>query len=108
MKPGSRAPEPVPDTFHLPWPLIDQRDIVAKIRATVHAGMVPLDAPDKVWAGYGSRRGMCDAFDLHVANTEIEYELDLPTTPTATMLRFHKACLALWHEERAGRMPPPA
>jgi hypothetical protein len=66
------------------------------IRHEVAAGILPTDAPVKVWAGYGTRK-MCDACELSTPAKDIEYEVDMLD---GRILRFHQQCLTLWHHER--------
>lgn len=67
------------------------------IRHKVAAGILPTDAPVKVWAGYGTRKA-CDACELSTTEKDIEYEVDMAD---GRIFRFHQPCLTLWHQERA-------
>ena len=53
-------------------------------------------------AGYGTGK-ICDACELSTTAKDIEYEVD---TPDGRILRFHKPCFALWHQERATYLWP--
>jgi hypothetical protein len=71
-------------------------DLSDIIRRKVAAGLLPKEAPVKVWAGYGSGK-KCDACGLPTSEADIEYEIDLADHLT---FLFHQACFELWHEER--------
>jgi len=76
--------------------------IAATIRDKIHSGVLPLPPlpPEKCFVGKGTNRP-CDGCDEVITADAIEYELDLADART---LRFHKTCLAAWHEARAERM----
>jgi hypothetical protein len=71
-------------------------DIAALVRHKILAGILPTEAPTKLWVGKGTGQ-TCDACGILVTSADIEYETDLPSGRT---LRFHKVCLGVWHEER--------
>ena len=83
-------------------PQLTATDITEKILNKFRSGLLPLprNAPEKCYVGKGTRRP-CDGCDGLITLDEIEYELDLSETCT---VRFHDACLALWHTARAERM----
>jgi len=71
-------------------------DVQSVIHLKVRAGILPTDAPTKVWAGPGT--GMiCSACDLAIRAPDLEYELQMADQRT---LFFHQPCLAAWHLER--------
>jgi hypothetical protein len=75
----------------------DRGDLTAIIRLKVATGVLPMEAPVKMFAGYGT--GMvCVACDLSTTKADIEYEVDMADGRTFS---FHQPCLALWHQERA-------
>lgn len=79
----------MPETGHsVIWELIG-----AKIRA----GVLPLDRPEKVYVGRGTGQP-CSGCERPLLDTEVEYEFD---TADDRIVRFHQACLAAWHAERA-------
>jgi hypothetical protein len=82
--------------------MLDERfdDLSAIIRRKVAAGLLPKDAPVKVWAGYGSGK-KCDACDLPTSQADLEYEIDMADR---RIFLFHQACLALWQQEREGHL----
>ncbi len=79
--------------------MLDQRcdDLSAIIRRKGAAGLLPKDAPVKVWAGYGTGK-KCDACELPTSKAGIEYEVDMADRQ---IFLFHEACLTAWHQERA-------
>ena len=79
--------------------MLDQRcgDLSALIHCRIAAGVLPKDAPVKVWAGYGTGK-KCDACDLLTSKAGIECEVDMADRRT---FLFHQPCLTLWHQERA-------
>lgn len=84
--------------------MLDQRcdDLSGLIRRKVAAGLLPKDAPVKMWAGYGTGE-KCDACDLRTTKEGIEYEVDMADRRT---FLFHQPCFTLWHQERATYLRP--
>lgn len=80
----------------------ERADLGALIRSKVLAGTIPKAAPVKVWAGYGNGK-VCCACDLPSTVQDVECEVDMADDRT---FRFHRACLALWHQERARFIQP--
>jgi hypothetical protein len=74
-----------------------QVDLRTIIRLKVATGILPKDAPAKIWAGYGTGR-TCNACDLSNTKKDIEYEADMANGRTFS---FHQLCITLWHQERA-------
>jgi hypothetical protein len=74
-----------------------QGDIGTNVRAKIAAGALPTERAQKVWVGYGNGK-TCDACDLAVVSTDVEYETEISTFRA---LRFHQACFDVWHQERA-------
>ena len=72
---------------------------VAIIRGRLRVGMLPSDAPTKIWSGYGSGQ-LCDACGERIAVGAPEDEVVFTHSVT---LRFHQGCFALWQEEKTRR-----
>jgi hypothetical protein len=70
----------------------------AMIREKIASGRLPLPKlpPEKVWVGHGNGEP-CDGCDGPITPADLEYEADLANGRT---LRFHKKCLAVWHDQR--------
>jgi hypothetical protein len=71
-------------------------DLIAIIRLKVSAGVLPKDAPVKMFAGYGTGK-VCAACDGSTTKKDVEYEVDMADGRT---LSFHQPCITLWHQER--------
>ena len=72
------------------------------IRSKVASGVLPKDAPVKMWAGYGTGK-TCAACNLATTQKDIEYEVDMANGRTFS---FHQLCITLWHQERATYLKP--
>ena len=79
-----------------------QVDLRGTIRLKVATGLLPKDAPVRMWAGYGTGK-VCSACDLPTTAEDIEYETDMANGHTFV---FHQPCLTLWHQERATYLRP--
>lgn len=73
----------------------------ARIRLLREAGEIPCEAPEKTWAGRG-RNSVCAACGDMIAESDIEFEVDLRT---GVMLRMHRRCHDVWLEECGERAP---
>jgi hypothetical protein len=54
----------------------DRGDLTALIRLRIATGVLPKDAPAKVFAGYGTGK-TCAACDLSTTTEDVEYEVDM-------------------------------
>ena len=73
-----------------------RRDVAALIRDKVASGTLPRPGPDgKVWAGSGSGRA-CDGCEEAIPALSVECEVEV----AGRTLRFHRACLEMWHASR--------
>jgi hypothetical protein len=81
---------------------VEVADLRVTIRLKVAAGVLPKDAPVKMWAGYGTGQ-TCAACDLSTTKEDVEYEVDMVDRRTFV---FHQLCLTLWHQERATHLNP--
>jgi hypothetical protein len=79
-----------------------QVDLRGTIRLKVATGLLPKDAPVRMWAGYGTGK-MCAACDLSTTKKDIEYEVDMADGHTFS---FHQLCITLWHQERSTYLKP--
>jgi len=70
----------------------------ALIRRKLDQRQLPLGAPAKVWAGYGSG-SLCDGCDAVIFLAQVEYGF----TIDEQTLRFHVGCYGLWGAECRGR-----
>ena len=77
-------------------------ELRAIIRLKVASGILPKDAPRKMWAGYGTGK-TCVACNLATTQKDIEYEVDMANARTFS---FHQLCITLWHQERAAYLKP--
>jgi hypothetical protein len=71
-------------------------ELRAIIRLKVAAGILPKDAPVRMWAGYGTGK-VCAACALSTTMKDIEYEVDMANRQTFV---FHQSCLTLWSVRR--------
>lgn len=63
--------------------------------------LLPAEVPKSIWAGKGTGEP-CSLCDQPVAQTEMEYEVNVPSGEGAgRILRFHLRCHALWQLEVA-------
>ena len=72
-------------------------DLAIAVRAKLAAGTLPRTAPTEMWVGNGKGRP-CDVCDQPITRAEIEYEPEFGRR--ASGVRFHQACLEVWHRER--------
>ena len=70
------------------------------IRIKLDNGMLPKDAPPKLWAGTGSGKA-CSACEELIAPAQHEYELQYDDARAS--IRFHLRCHGLWEAERRRR-----
>lgn len=72
--------------------------LAARVREKVARGLLPAQAPTKLWVrmGDGSR---CDGCDRLVSAADEEYELQFPG---GKICRFHDDCLKVWHRVITG------
>jgi hypothetical protein len=68
------------------------------VRKKVNAGVLPLDAPVKIWICLGSGR-LCAACGKAILFTEYEPQYN----DNRTAIQFHVGCHALWEAERRRR-----
>jgi len=74
-------------------------DAPKKIRDKLDSGALPVDAPAKMFAGYG--KGLCcDGCETKILPVQVEYELELPDGRT---FRLHLGCAGLWEADRRRR-----
>jgi hypothetical protein len=74
-----------------------QVDLRVTIRLKVATGVLPKDAPVKMFAGYGTGK-VCAACDLSTTKKDVEYDVGMADGRTFS---FHQLCITLWHQERA-------
>ena len=74
-----------------------QVDLRVTIRLKVATGVLPKDAPVKMFAGYGTGK-VCVACDLSTTKKDVEYDVDMAD---GCIFSFHQLCITLWHQERA-------
>ena len=79
-----------------------QVDLRVTIRLKVATGVLPKDAPVKMFAGYGTGK-VCVACDLSTTKEDVEYDVDMADGRTFS---FHQLCITLWHQERATYLKP--
>lgn len=84
---------------------VNEPDRAAVIRAKLVSGELPRAKPEKVWAGKGTDQP-CAGCGGMIASADVEFEVDLPGAPPAT-LRFHQNCLMIWDQERSPREQAP-
>ena len=71
--------------------------LASAIRAKIEAGALPTDTPLKMWVGPANGRTACDGCGQRIVGGGLEYEID---TSDRRTFRFHRDCLAAWHQER--------
>ncbi|HEU5321147.1 MAG TPA: hypothetical protein VFX28_10115 [Methylomirabilota bacterium] len=74
-------------------------DAPEKIRDKLDRGVLPREAPGKMYAGFGQGHP-CDGCDQPIAPTQVEYELD---SSEGRSIRLHLGCAGLWEAERRRR-----
>ena len=74
-------------------------DVPEKIRQKLADGVLPREAPQRMYAGDGSDR-LCDACDSAIVSTQIEYEFE---ATDGRVFRLHLGCASLWEAERKRR-----
>jgi hypothetical protein len=74
---------------------MDALNVRARIRQMVETGELPCEESGKVWAGRGSGTH-CAACGETIEPTQIEFEVEVSTS---TILRLHRLCHNIWHEE---------
>jgi hypothetical protein len=79
----------------MPFPL----DATQKIREKMDAGVLPRDAPPKMYAGYGKGEP-CAGCETPILPAQVEYEFEAGDGRT---IRFHLGCAGLWEAERRRR-----
>ena len=75
------------------------RPLAEMVRGKVDGGVLPLEAPVKLWAGKG-RGAPCTACDEPILRTQAEYE---PQYDGRAPIRLHIGCHGLWEAERRRR-----
>ena len=83
-------------------------DAAEKIRTRLDQGILPRDAPAKMWVGFGTYRP-CSACDEKIFPAQVEYEF--VDASDGLNIRFHLGCAGLWEAERRRRgwaKPPEA
>ena len=73
------------------------------VREKVDAGVLPLEAPAKIWICLGSGR-LCAACGQSILFTEYEPLYN----DNRAAIRFHAGCLGLWEAERRRRSSLPS
>jgi hypothetical protein len=71
-------------------------DAPKKIREKMDAGLLPHDAPSKMYGGFGKRE-LCSGCETPILPTRFEYEFD---SDDGRKFRFHLGCAGLWEAER--------
>jgi hypothetical protein len=74
---------------------VEESVVRDRIREMLRTGSLPCDEPTSTWGGNGSGHH-CVVCRERIDETEVEYEVDLPS---AKSLRLHRRCHALWLEE---------
>jgi hypothetical protein len=74
-------------------------DAANKVRDKMDAGILPRDAPRKMYAGFGTGEP-CVACDMPILPAQVEYEFEAADRRT---FRFHLGCAGLWEAERRRR-----
>jgi hypothetical protein len=69
------------------------------ILANLDAGQLPLDAPQRMYAGYGQGH-TCDGCGETIDSAQVEYEA---VYADGRAYRLHLACAGLWERERGRR-----
>jgi hypothetical protein len=77
-------------------------DLRVTIRLKVATGILPKDAPAKMFAGYGTGK-VCAAYDLSTTKKDVEYDVDMADGRTFS---FHQLCITLWHQECTPSLRP--
>jgi len=75
---------------------MDREFIRKRVRHMITVAELPCEE-GKTWAGRGGIGDTCMACGESIAPTEIEYEVDLPSSRIT--LRLHLACHRIWLEE---------
>jgi len=70
------------------------------VRDKVDSGVLPLDAPVKLWAGLGSGQ-RCSVCEQPILAAQAEYEPQYDDG--RAVIRFHAGCHGLWEAERRRR-----
>jgi hypothetical protein len=73
---------------------------VETVREKLHAGVLPLDDPLKVWAGIGSGDA-CSACEKPILRAQTEYEVQY--YDERPPIRLHVECYGVWEVERRRR-----
>jgi hypothetical protein len=68
----------------------------------IRAGTLPLQTPDRSWAGRGSGEA-CGVCGLPIEPTSPEYDLEFMSDSVPVLVRFHRVCLAMWELLRRGQ-----
>jgi len=77
-----------------------RRSLIKMVRDKIDAGVLPLDAPVKLWLGTGSGQP-CTVCGQRVLADEMEYEPQY--NERGIVIRLHSACHRLWEAERRRR-----
>jgi hypothetical protein len=76
-----------------------QVDAPNKIREKMDLGILPREAPPKMYAGYGKGEP-CAGCETPILPAQVEYQWDSADGRT---LRFHLGCAGHWEAERRRR-----
>ena len=87
----------------LPHMLTGHGGLAAVIRAKIATGLLPGEAPSRMWAGPGSNN-TCDACDQPITADQQEYECQPPGSRT---IRVHWECLEAWRVARGDDVGQP-
>jgi len=80
----------------MPFP----RDALKKIKDKMDAGLLPRNAPTKMFVGFGQREP-CAGCETPILSAQVEYRFD--DSADGRTLRLHLGCAALWEAERRRR-----
>jgi hypothetical protein len=75
----------------------DEDELRLEARRRVASGRLPREPQQYLWAGAGDGQS-CSLCDRPIAPQQIEYELQLKTSPP-TVFRFHRICHQAWELE---------
>jgi hypothetical protein len=80
---------------------MDPETLRRRAEEKIRAGTLPLQAPDRSWAGRGTGEA-CGVCSLPIAPTGPEYDLEFGSNAIPIFVRFHRVCLAMWELLRRG------
>ena len=91
---------------HMGEPSVDEMELLRiRARERITQGRLPRTKAVRTWGGLGV--GLpCNLCDAPILSSEPEFELQFDLSPSASPLRFHRQCHAVWNEVREEYRPP--